>query len=705
MNPVVTDVPLPRPELLALSSSETTTSLLPSISPLTLAYFSDAGWYDVDFSKASPSSGPWGRGAGCPFVNEKCIMANGKVRAANSAFFCNDPRALLPTSSTADSSQVVFEPDTGQQGSTRGSVHSIQKSRNEIKWAGCSDDSLRKASCNVVRYAESLPEEYSYFSSTPSLLKDIMSPSERQSVGGPDMSLDYCPVYTPPIPQAEGSENEIAMCTSPKAARYRLKGMEEFHAGARCVAGRVDGQKAALCVSVACVLSDQSLRVKVDGVWTKCQFPGQVLGVWPHDTIVCPDKALLCPTFHCPQDCVGAGGIDGEGNVIDGICNDETGQCMCPALSHAPSAAPTFATTEPTSMVTSTSTEVGDDGSDFLTDKMPNPILEGENNEQDKNEEAHGFPRESLVPCQRAYLVNSENMDRPHWPWKKPPLSDIYVDRARNLVDTPVDIFTRTFRVFRSMGTDDLIGFLAISVVVVLGAGIGGMGAVKAYKRNARSRRNERSRNGSSGSNGSSWDRQSGGRWLPSHALSNVENSSRAAVTVSPDTARFRLNLSTTRISPTSNSSRHRRNVDRRLRNSFRTNKDKAVATMLMDLRLNDPAQKRRRRRRDLLLRRQQRRRREIQERVRHLPIRSMARFQSSGGESVVRHSDLPPLPEGNGRVVAIVGALFIDDVPEDDVGSDLLNSHEDDASLPGTETSGHNTNTTTGGDDTESTC
>jgi hypothetical protein len=54
---------------------------------------------------------------------------------------------------------------------------------------------------------------------------------------------------------------------------------------------------------------------------------------------------------------------------------------------------------------------------------------------------------------------------------------------------------------------------------------------------------------------------------------------------------------------------------------------------------------------------------------------------------------------------VAVVGALFIDDVPEDDVGSDSLNSHEhvDDASLPDTENSGRITYTTTGGDDTES--
>lgn len=685
MNPVITDLPLPRPESLVLSSSEATTSLLPAISPLTLAYFSDSGWYDVDYSKTSSSSGPWGRGAGCPFVNEKCIMGNGKVRAANSAFFCNDPRALLPA--------AELSPD-GQQGvgSMRGSAYSIKMPRDAIEWTGCSDDGLRKASCNMVRYAKSLPEEFSYFSSTPTFLKHKMSPPERQSVGGPDVSLDYCPFHS--IPHVEDDESDITLCTSPKSARHRIKDMEDFGPGARCVTGHVNGQKAALCVSVACVLSDQSLRVKVDGVWQICQFPGQVLSVWPHDAVICPDIRIMCPTFYCPRDCLGTGGIDEEGNAI-GICDGETGQCMCPDLSQAPSASPTSITNEPTSMVTFRSTESGDDGPD-LSDEMPKTIR-GEENEERNSDEAHDLTRKSMVPCQRAYLVNSVDMNRRHWPWMKSSLSDIYVQRPKHLVDTPVDIFTRTFRVFSSMSTGDVIGFLAISVVVVLGAGIGGMGAVKAYKRNARNRINESSDDG----NSSSVDGQIG----RSHfnfpfgtAEARVPSYPPRTFAVSSlETARFRLNLGATRLSSASNSSRHRRHVDRRLRsrNSFRTNKDKAVATMLVDLRLNNPAQKsRRQRRRDILLRRQQRRRREIQERVRHLPMRSMARFQAppvSFGESVVRHSDLPPLPEGNGRVVAVVGALFIDDVPDDDAGSDYV----DDASLPDTETSGHITNTT----------
>ena len=673
MNPVITDVPLPRPESLVLSSSETTASLLPAISPLTLAYFSDSGWYTVQFSQASPSSGPWGRGAGCSFVNEKCIMANGEVRASNSAFFCNDPRALLPTSEFSD----TFQPDLGElglgSGSMRGSAHSTPKS-DAIKWTGCSDDGLRKSSCDVVRYAKSLPEEYSYFSLAPSLLKD-MSPSERQSVGGSDMSLDYCPVYNSP---QEDDEREISLCTSPKSARYRLKDMEDFGPGARCVTGRVDGQKAALCVSVACVLSDQSLRIKVDGVWTKCQYPGQVLRAWPHgDNVLCPEIKSVCPTFYCPRDCIGAGGPDGEGNPIDGVCDRESGQCMCLELS-APSAAPTSdVTAESTSRATVGDAEGGDDLSTLTSAETSNealrPMPEDGTNEHDV-EQVDGIPHK-FVPCQRANLVNSENMDRPHLP---------YVKRAKHLENSPVDILTRTFRVFSSMSTGDVIGFLAISVVVVLGAGIGGMGAIKAY-------------------------RSSGDRRLSRDRLNFLFGSERPADTFvsSPETPRFRVSLGGTRSSsPSSRSNRQSRHVNRRLRNSFRRiNKDKAVATMLVDLRVNNSAQKRRQRRRDLLLRRQQRRRREIQERVRHLPLgpitHQLQASQVASGESVVRHSDLPPLPEGGGRVVAIVGALFIDDAPEEeDVGSDSLNSHVDDEmSLPDTETSGHITNTTACGD------
>lgn len=690
MNPTITDVPLPRPESF-LTYSEDTPSLLPAISPLTLAFFADSGWYDVDFALASPSSGPWGRGAGCPFVNEKCVMGNGGVvRAANSGYFCDAPKALLSLSSTDETTSSTV---SSGPGFSRGSLHAdrddLVSQASQEDWTGCTPDMLRKATCGLGRYSKALPEEYAYFKSSQSFLKK-MSASEAATVAGTDPYLDYCPIYDAPV--SSDANEDITLCTSPKAARYsRIKEMEFFGSGSRCVTGRIDGKKSALCVSVACVLADQSLRVKVDGKWTKCQFAGQVLDMWPRvDKIICPDIRLVCPTFHCPRDCLGAGGVDKDGNTIDGICDAETGQCMCQDVSEAPSTAPSA---QPAPVPTGSGDEEYDE--EYFLEETPSADTNG-NNETDSSNTNFLPPYEvkeeaaiRYIPCKRAYPPSSDAL-----PWMEPPLSDIYVKRAKELVDTPVDIFTRTFRVFASMDTGDVIGFLAVSVVVVsmlLGAGIGGMGVVKAYKRKKRGRTG----NFAGDAAVTAMNRRRPAVDSPS-SLRLTRPGLNTVGIPGVGVPRFRLTLGSTDTQRARRSSnradqRRQRSSRQRPRNAFRANKDKAVATMLVDLRINDPARKRRQRRRELMTQRQERRRREIQERVRHLPARVSSQAYSSTGESVVRHSDLPPLPQG-GRVVAVVGALFIDDVPDEDATS----TNADDTSLPGTDTSEHVTNTTT---------
>lgn len=56
-------------------------------SPLTLAFLEDTGWYKSNFRNAHNS--PFGLGAGCPFVEEKCIVDE-KVPAYGKGYFCND---------------------------------------------------------------------------------------------------------------------------------------------------------------------------------------------------------------------------------------------------------------------------------------------------------------------------------------------------------------------------------------------------------------------------------------------------------------------------------------------------------------------------------------------------------------------------------------------------------------------------------------
>lgn len=56
-------------------------------SPLTLAFLEDTGWYKSNFQYAHNS--PFGLGAGCQFVQEKCIVDE-KVPDYGKGYFCND---------------------------------------------------------------------------------------------------------------------------------------------------------------------------------------------------------------------------------------------------------------------------------------------------------------------------------------------------------------------------------------------------------------------------------------------------------------------------------------------------------------------------------------------------------------------------------------------------------------------------------------
>jgi len=108
------------------------------ISPLTLAYFMDSGWYQVNATRATEPD-VWGRGAGCEFVNEQCI-SDGLVTQESSQFFCSSSQDL-----------------------------------------GCADDMMGKASCTVVSYDHDLANEFQYFT----------DPRE----GGQDIDLDFCPSF------------------------------------------------------------------------------------------------------------------------------------------------------------------------------------------------------------------------------------------------------------------------------------------------------------------------------------------------------------------------------------------------------------------------------------------------------------------------------------------------------------------------------
>jgi hypothetical protein len=240
------------------------------ISTLTLAYFADSGWYQVDLSNAEVAAG-WGRGAGCNFAHDTCIGKNGEVSPQNAPFFCNEVPTELSRSVATD-------------------IH------------GCTPDLSRKAVCSMGQYDLDLPSEYQYFHDT-----------YGSDVGGADALMDYCPVYS-------GFDN--GACANIESRDFvEVDGVETFGVrNSRCLIGSRGTRfsRTALCLPIACVIEDRSLRIKVDRTWNLCEEADQEI-VGGDLTVICPDPRRICPTFYCPYDCLGTGGR----------CDYRSGKCLC----------------------------------------------------------------------------------------------------------------------------------------------------------------------------------------------------------------------------------------------------------------------------------------------------------------------------------------------------------------------------------------
>jgi Leishmanolysin len=242
------------------------------ISTLTLAYFADSGWYQVDLSQADVAPG-WGRGAGCSFVNDTCVSTTtGEVPPQNAPFFCNE--ISTPTGFSL----------------TPQDIH------------GCTPDLSRKAKCSIGQYDLDLPAAYQYFNNT-----------YGADVGGSDSLMDFCPVYA-------GFEN--GLCSSAESANViRAVDIERFgQRNSRCLTGNaIPFQRTmALCLPIACVIEDRSFRIKVKNTWHICEDADDKI-VTDSAIITCPDPRRVCPTFFCPYDCLGTGGR----------CDYQSGQCLC----------------------------------------------------------------------------------------------------------------------------------------------------------------------------------------------------------------------------------------------------------------------------------------------------------------------------------------------------------------------------------------
>lgn len=125
--------------------------------------------------------------------------------------------------------------------------------------------------------------------------------------------MDFCPVY-------DGYEN--GLCSSQESEIViRANEVERFGLrNSRCLVGNVFPfyRNTALCLPIACVLEDRSLRIKVGENWHICKDADQVIQSGSVN-ITCPDPIRICPTFFCPYDCLGTGGE----------CDYTSGNCLC----------------------------------------------------------------------------------------------------------------------------------------------------------------------------------------------------------------------------------------------------------------------------------------------------------------------------------------------------------------------------------------
>mmetsp|Transcript_27092 Transcript_27092/g.48877 ORF Transcript_27092/g.48877 Transcript_27092/m.48877 type:complete len:1218 (-) Transcript_27092:184-3837(-) len=495
------------------------------ISSLTLAYFVDSGWYEVDTDRIAPSS-MWGRNAGCNFVEKKCITAGGQVHASNNPFFCNNFLEYPPEEEITE-------------------IH------------GCDLDSSRKAVCSLVEYDSPIPEPYNYFEQDKYL-------DHTHYYGGSDPTLDYCPIF-------EGFSNGQCDNEESKKLMEVRSSLEVFgEDNSRCVIGHVDKKRTALCLPIACVIQEQSLMVKVDGYWKPCSYAGQIMSVWwnPNDYVVCPDPSRMCPTFYCPNDCFRDGGI----------CDYQTGQCMC---------------------ATSTNSSIANTTSWF----------------------SNYYSYERFEPCSGEHPhfgASNEVVERIDFE-----LPDYYVENTTVLLDDPRDFDDKVSRMFRQLSSGEVVGLVASFMFCVIFSFIVSSQLVKCYKR--RILRTSLSKVRSSVGSLS--------RMLRSASRSSLDNDGHDAVDSPPS--------------------------HRRPQGGHNHQKDKMVATLLVQMRTEGTAVAE-------------------QEHQRRLQLGGLTSTMSGGVDSssntqtivglsssskedvLVNRSQLPPLPEG--RILAVVGAQIVED-------------------------------------------
>jgi len=258
------------PELMTPVISSTTNFL----SPITLAIMEDSGWYVANYTQSIVT--PWGLGAGCDFVNAKCLNVSSSgttVPDFNKGYFC-----------------------------------SVENEK------GCSQGFTHKMACTILDYAYFVPQtpppaEFQYFPNSP-------------SKGGP-VTADWCPVYETPYNSMSVAQLD---CRDPNNANQLSSGgslnvySEVWGPDSRCIPTTL-GE--GLCFRTACIQDPMGVSINVRGQWLTCEYDFQEIkivvgqGLLP-TTIICPRILQMCPQLACPFQCAGRGVCNYNGTSVNG---------------------------------------------------------------------------------------------------------------------------------------------------------------------------------------------------------------------------------------------------------------------------------------------------------------------------------------------------------------------------------------------------
>jgi hypothetical protein len=206
-----------------------------SISDITLALFEDSGFYKVNYYSGGIFK--FGKGDGCRFFNEKCIVNN----QATFKDFCDEPTALL-----------------------------------------CSSSRILKSSCYLGTY-NSLPSEYAYFS--------------NKRLGGYP-SANYCPVAYEQPPKSDYFPKHCQFGSDSSNYGEKL-GENSFCFMSSIVAeSSNDSEEKPVCYEIECDAINKKIIVKIGSSIVECPNGGASVDApsGMKGTINCPEYSELCPS-------------------------------------------------------------------------------------------------------------------------------------------------------------------------------------------------------------------------------------------------------------------------------------------------------------------------------------------------------------------------------------------------------------------------